>query len=94
MTQGHWLLVQAPLFKHSTVQIESNKKQTRKVVVLFCKLQQRTVVHKEENNKENASFSALWITAAIDSGSVCEYLDGISYREASGKPQLGTLTFS
>lgn len=49
-------------------------------------------MHKE-NDKENASFSALQITAAIDSGSVCEYLDGISYKEESGEPQLGTLTF-
>lgn len=50
-------------------------------------------MHKKENDKENASFSALRITAAIDSGSVCEYLDGISYKEESGEPQLGTLTF-
>lgn len=61
-------------------------------MVLFCELWQRTVVHKKENDRENALFSALWITAATDSGSVCEYLDGISYREAAGKPQLGTLT--
>lgn len=81
LTQGHWLLAQALLFKHSIVQIESNKKQYQEiVVVLFCELRQRTVVHKKENDRENALFSALWITAATDSGSVCEYLDGISYR--------------
>lgn len=95
LTQGHWLLAQAPLFKHSIVQIENRDKQYQEiVVVLFCELWQRIAVHKKENDKENATFSALRITAVIDFGSVSEYLDGISYREAPGKPQLGTLTFS